>query len=171
MVDIIAQKFTKEDKREMSQAADDISDLLTKRFGKGRKSVPMKSQVMELLRRGYMDEVSMQRIIDLDKTGHDRAKDYDQLIQIRKIVEGMAESNVNLMIFRDCDELWMQFYMAKSLKLPTYVISEEKNRKIVQMKIAPYVKKIVYVPEIDNVNLDKAMNKLRPMLEKEGIDL
>jgi len=170
MVDIIAQKFTKEDKREMSQAATDIIDLLTKRFGKGREGVPMKSQVMELLRRGYMDEISMQRIIDLDKSGNDRTKDYDDLIRIRQIVEGMADSHLNLMIFRDCDELWMQFHMSKILKLPTYVISEEKNRRVVQERIAAYVKKIVYIPKIDNANLDKAMKELRPLLEKEGVD-
>jgi hypothetical protein len=162
----IIRKWTKPEKELMAKVATEIHELMNTKLG---KDIPMHSQVINVVRQTYFDEISMEKIYDLDKKGKNRSEEEDKLLRVRQIIEGLQQSDMNLMLFADEDEIWMQFHMAMFLEKPTYIICEEadKTSLICMAQEGGLIKKIVYIKEHSKEEMERAMNEIKEALMRK----
>ena len=158
----IAIKFDSKEKEKMRDTAIQIADILEKQYPKDAFS---QSVTLEFMYRGLQSRLAMENIIIADKTGKDN---FNKLNHARKIVEGMQDSEFgicwhdnNLVLFRNCDDVWMQYYLGKFLQKPTFIIAEEKERPVLEERKVNLNARIYFVPIFSSEQLEIAMQNIK----------
>jgi hypothetical protein len=121
---VYIRKWTEEEKTRMQIVGDKVMDLMKKEL---KNDFAMIAQIMAFIKQAYDDEVGLERIRLMDK--NHKLDTMQEETWVRKIVEGMKKSGLNIVLFRDCPEVWMQFYMGLFLKKETAVIIERGDTK------------------------------------------
>jgi hypothetical protein len=83
---------------------------------------------------------------------------------VRKIVEGMKKSGLNIVLFRDCPEVWMQFYMGLFLKKETAVIIERGDTKNID-RLTHYGVHLGLVDDFSESELRRIMDQISKEVE------
>jgi hypothetical protein len=160
MKPFIARQWTKEEQREMAQASTDAFLLLKKQL----KDKPMMmAQTAKSLYQTVNEEFGFTEIVNITKNRMvDRMKEMNRILEI---VKGMAQCNINLILFRNDPEVWMQYYMSVYLKKVMVVACREEDRPFVEiMKTEPLVTEILYTDKFD----DEFFKKLVKRVEDAG---
>jgi hypothetical protein len=161
----IIKKWTEAEKVLMANTATEIHELMNKKLGK--KDIPMHSLVIETVSKAYHDEIAIEKIISLEKNGKDTVALEKKLLQVRKIVEGMQQSDMNLLCFHNSDDCWMQFHMGVFLAKPTFIIAKNSDKAILHSRVfSDLVKKIVFVDDFTKEELDRAMKEIGEEMKK-----
>jgi len=151
----IAAKFDSKEKEKMRDTAIQIADILEKQYPKDAFA---QAVTLEFMHRGLQSRLAMENIIIADKTGKDN---FNKLNHARKIVEGMQDSEFNLVLFSNCDEVWMQYYLGKFLQKPTFIIAEEKERPVLEERKVNLNARIYFVPIFSPEQLEIAMQNIK----------
>jgi len=123
-----ARQWTNEEKERMAVVAAKVYDLMKKDF---KNDLMMMAQTITFIKSGFDAEVGLEKIRILNK---DLKPDtINEEMRVRQIIEAMKECHLNLVLFRDCPEVWMQFYMGLYLKKPTGVIIERGDTKNIDL--------------------------------------
>ena len=157
----VARRYSNEEKREMAVAATDIIQLLKDKFP---KEPLLQASVLEFAHRAMQDEVGIEKIIIANKEGKDI---FNRLVRTRQIVEGMQSSDMNLVLFRDEPEVWMQYYMSMFLKKSTYVIAEQKHKDLLWSRGVHLTSKVFMVPQFNEKYFDKVMKEMEADAKKK----
>jgi len=148
-------KITEQDKLKMADIASPIMDILKGAFP---KDIFLQAATMEFIHRSFQDQIAMEKIIITDKkSGKDG---FDKLVRTRQIVEGMSSSDMNLVIFRDEPEVWMQYYMSMFLKKKTYVVAEAKHKDLLWNRKVNLTSKLFLVPVFSEKAFDVVMKEM-----------
>jgi hypothetical protein len=153
-------KWTDIEKREMSATADMIYEILKE------LQDPMKQAfVAKLVYNETTDIAAIAKIKTIDKKG--KVVDLkDKINRIRSIVEGMDKSNINLVLFRDVPEVWMQYYMGKFLDRPTLLLCREED--IETLKYYKVEDDYLVIEDFYNIDGDKMKRKIDEVFKKHG---
>ena len=155
----IAKQWSKEDKFLMLKATDKIHNILKE------LDDPLKSAfVTELINNAVQDDAGIAKIAMINNKGRLITDLKDKTNRIRAITEGMHQSNVNLVLFRDDDEVWMQYYMGKFLGRPTLIICKDEDREI--LKHYKVKDKLFIVENYNNIDADKLGKMLQEIALK-----
>ena len=161
MPDFVVRKLSDEDRDRLSKASDAVIDLLMERLGGDKVLMFQNINKEGGVRMGLIEENSIQAIKTFDKEGSD-AK-FGKLSYIHKLLTKMAGCSYNVVLFRDCAEIWMQYYASKFLKIPVYIIALEKHRKALAYTPAEHIE-FIKADDYDDESLQKAMDKISGMM-------
>ena len=131
---IVVRKLSDEDRRKMAEVATQVIDLVKERLDNDKL---LMIQTIGLLHNGFMEENAVHAIKTVNKDGKD-AK-FDKLQFIHKMLTGMSQCSTNIILFRDCPEVWMQYHASIFLKIPVYIIALEKHRKALAYVYAEHI--------------------------------
>lgn len=126
-MEAIAKQWTAGEKHRMVKAVDKIHTLL-----KELNNPLMSAFVTQLVNTAVQEEAGIAKIGTINKKGKKIVDLTDKTNRIRAITEAMNKSTVNLVLFRDDEEVWMQYYMGKFLGKPTIIICQDEDREILK---------------------------------------
>ena len=150
----------KEDKKVMIKLTHDIQTL----HDKSGLNKFLFCMVLENILTAFKQHLGLRKILNVTKD--QRIIDYDKYKRIAGIVEGMQESDINLLMFRDEPEVWFQYYLGTYLRKKTCIICEEKDFNIVDK--LKEKRSIVKVKTFDDKEaVRKAVNSLMEMYKEE----
>ena len=162
MPKVLIRKWSEADREEMKQIAKVMLDVLHSSF---KADIMKAANVIEVLHESFAQQAGMNKAIVLsEKKGIINTQ---KVRNILKIIEGMQESDVNLVLFRDESEVLMQLHMGFYLRLKTYIIAQSEHKTLLddlRLKY-PLIRGIEYVDEFNQVNLKAAMGKLSPKMQ------
>jgi hypothetical protein len=158
---MIIKKWTEEEKKLMADVAGEVYTMVKIRF---KGNVMMASQTMNFILQGFNDEVGVEKIMILNKDGKVDTIQEEQ--RARQIIEAMKQSECNIVLFRDCPEVWMQYYMGIYLKKPTYVIVKRSDIPVTKDRFGEYAlqRGITFVNDFSESELKKAMEEIQEMI-------
>jgi len=152
----VAQKIKK---RKIAKAIDEIHNILQKYFCKDTLT---QTFTLKLLYDALADQIGLERIILPNKvTKKDMFLDSEKIQFCMKVIEGMIKSDINIILFRDADEVWMQYYMGLFLGKDTiiFALEEEKHNIIHRLKVGGLIKDIIFMKNFSSEESQKLMLK------------
>ena len=155
----IIQKFTDEEKHKMAQ----LSSFIFDKMKELKFTLPMQLNAIDIIRRGLHDQEAVEKIIEIEKSG--KTVWNDRELHVRKIVEGMHTSEINLVLFRDEADIYMMYHMGIFLSKPTIIIAEEKDKVKVEKLQHPLIKKRLYIPEFSEKYLSNIPDIINEVLD------
>ena len=170
MSKVLIKKYTDEDKVRMANASAHILETLEKEFGKGEQGIPYIAKILETCISAYGDQEAMQKIITLNADGKNASEFNQKVKRARQIIEGMQKSHLNLILFRDDEEVWFQYYLSQFLGKPTFIIALKSDEIVVQEKISKggLVKAIEFVEEYSTETVQVVADKFSKMMKKHS---
>jgi len=122
------------------------------------------AQTMSFIKKGFDDEVGLEKIRILNK---DLKPDIiNEECRVRQIIESMKECQLNIVLFRDSPEVWMQFYMGLYLKKPTGVIIERGDTKNIDL-LTHYGIHLGLVDNFSEAECKRILKQLTQEMESE----
>jgi hypothetical protein len=158
---VYARKWMNEEKEKMAKTAAKVFELMKQDF---KNDFAMMAQTMAFVQKGFNDEIGLERIRILDKNL--KPDTINEEMRVRQIVEAMKECQLNLVLFRDCPEVWMQFYMGLYLKKPTAVIIERGDTKSIDL-LTHYGVHLGIVDDFSEAELKRIMKQIQQEMEGE----
>jgi len=151
----------------MAKAATDFYDLMKKKY---KLDPILRAQTVHILNTTLQDEMAIHKIFNADKNMKiivDPAK----LKHVRKTVEGMNMSDVNVVLFRNDPSVWMKLYMGLFLQKDTIIICEGKDYSHVsKYKKHPNVIKVIKVESFsDSKNMTTLIKDAMDEKKKETL--
>lgn len=111
---------------------------------------------------GYKQEFGIHKILNVTKDK--RVIDYEKYKRIAGIVQGLQESDVNIILFRDDPEVWFQYYLGLFLNKKTCIVCEERDfYKLDKLKETIAIVKVKSFSNKEELN--KAVKNLLRMYE------
>ena len=132
-------------KKKVKNAVDKIHDVLIKEFG---NNTLLHAFTIKMIYSALKDQEAIEKImLPNDLTGKDVLEIDKRINRCRQIIEGMSNSTVNIILFRNDEDVWMQYHMGLFLQRDTLIFALEKDKHeiIPRIKIGDLVKDIVYV--------------------------
>ena len=157
----LAKQWTEEDKRLMADVAGEIHILMKKRFN---KDTLMMANCIDILQNSFQDEVGFEKVLRLSKEGKLIKKDVTRVLGI---ILGMQESDFNLLLFRNCPEIWMQYYMGLFFDRDTYIIALEQDRSALKRMRSHLVKHVEYVINFNPKIIEAAVTNIKKIIDEE----
>ncbi len=155
----LATQWTNEDKKLMADVSGEICILMKKRFNKDKL---MAANCLDILHNSFYEQIGFEKVVRLNKEGKLIKKDVTRVLGI---IHGMQESDFNLILFRNCPEVWMQYYMGIFFERTTYIIALEKDRPALK-KIRSYlVKHVEYVTNFNPKIIEAAVANIKKMID------
>ena len=159
---VVVGIWTDEEKDLMAKVSFEVIDLLKKRL----KDRLMVAHCMNIMNSVFKEDVGIQKIMYATKDGEIKKNLVERVL---KIIHGMQVSDVNLILFRDCPEVWMQYYMGLYFNRPTFIISLGKHKKIVDKLLNDeLVVQVEYIDSFNEVSIRDVMLKLKDKMEVVG---
>ncbi len=156
----LATQWTKEDKKLMANVSGEIYILMKKRF----KDTLMMANCLDILQDSFHEEAGFEKVLRLNKEGKIIKK---QVTRVLGIIQGMQESDFNLILFRDCSEVWMQYYMGIFFDRDTYIIALEKDRPALKRMRSPLVKHVEYVINFNPKIIQAAVTNIKKRIDED----
>ena len=158
----LATQWTKKDKKLMADVAGEIYTLMKKRFG---KNILMMANCLDILQNSYHEEAGLEKVLRLNKEGKIIKK---QITRVLGIIQGMQESDFNLILFRNCPEVWMQYYMAMFFDMDTYIIALENDRPALKRMRSHLVKHVEYVINFNPKIIEAAVANIKKRIDEDN---
>lgn len=156
---VVVGAWTDVEKKLMVDVSFEVIDLMKKRL----KDTLMIAHCLSIISSSFNERCSIERIICADKNGK-ILKNYVK--RVLGIIEGMQKSDVNLILFRDCSEVWMQYYMGLYFERPTFVIALRVHEKIIKrLMTSSLVKRVEYVATFDEGSISSALKNMKKDME------
>jgi len=163
MTEIVIEKWTDEEKKLMMEVSKEVYDLLNKKL----KNELMIVNCLDIFTKCYAQEIGLSRILRVTEEGK-IIKEY--VNRVLGIINGLQESDVNLVLFRNSPDVLLQYYMGLYFERPTFIIAEEKERtNIDRLMKSELIKRVEYVRNFGKQELVRAMDKMRGKMEKWNI--
>lgn len=158
----LATQWTKEDKKTMADVAGEIYTLMKKRFG---KNILMMANCLDVLQNSYHEEAGLEKVLRLNKEGKIIKK---HITRVLGIIRGIQESNYNLVLFRNCPEVWMQYYMGIFFERTTYIIALEKDRPALKRIRSHLVKHVEYIINFNPKIIEAAVTNIKKIIDENN---
>lgn len=159
-MDTIIKKWTKEEKDNMMKISGEVFDIL-----KRLKDPMMMANVTYILNESIRDMYGFDKVFTANK--EKKIISHEEIKNVLNIAYGMVSSDINVVLFRDNPEVWMQYYMGMHLGKKTYIIIREEDAK--ENTIIRLQGKIIKVREFTNDELDKAVKQINDEVKKTNV--
>jgi hypothetical protein len=166
MTKVLIKKWTDEDKREMAQAITETYQNLKKKF---KHDIPKLLFTIENLQKAVHTDYALDRIKSISKKGKDLTEQEKRLRRARAIVEGLENSELNLILMTRLDEeIWFQYYLGLYLQKPIFILAKKDIEHEIRTRIAVggTVKHIEFFEGKDD--FEEASDKLITVMKKYG---
>lgn len=160
MKGFVVEKWSDKDKKLMVGVSNEIYGLLNRKI----KDKFMIAHCVDIFNKCYKEQIGLYKIYNATKEGK-LIKEYSE--RVLSIIDGMSGSDCNLLLFRNCPEVLMQYYIGLYFEKPTFVICEECDKENFDRLLkSNFVKQVEYVKNICNQQeLTKAMERMRKNME------
>ncbi len=155
----LATQWTKKDKKLMADVSGEICILMKKRFDKDKL---MAANCLDILHTSFYEQAGFEKVLRLNKEGKIIKK---QVTRVLGIIQGMQESDFNLLLFRNCPEIWMQYYMALFFEMDTYIIALEQDRPALKRMRSHLVKHVEYVINFNPKIIESAVANIKKIID------
>lgn len=152
----IARPFTDEEKESMMKVVDNIHDELMK-----LPSIMQRAFVTQLVNTAVQEDNGIAKIMTLD-TKKGKIVDCGDIVnRTRSILEHMKEATINLIIYSNEHEVWMQYHMGKFFDKPTlWLVSDEKWEEFSSHNLPEESMHVKNMMAIDQKELNEKIKKV-----------
>lgn len=160
---IKVKEWTEQEKKEMIQAVDFFHDYMKHEgFDAGTKAM-----ILSLMSEEYQKEQAIEKIFSLTKSGG--IDNPNQWKRLAGIINGLTESEINLIVWRPDPEVLFQFYLGIYLNKPTYIlIKDEDMESLTPHRNYSKIKGVHVVKDFSEENLKKAIMKIEKVVGDEN---
>jgi len=155
---ILVREWTDKEKTQMA----DIGVIATKLLAEKLDNDTLKiAQVIQVMYRAFAEEKSIEMMKDINVSGISQI-DPKKIDWFAKIVSKMYITDVNIILFENTPEIWLQIYMGLFFGKKTAIITEELNREyLTSIKNNELIVKVIYVDDYSQKNIKKAIEELK----------